>query len=185
MRRFRILRTLAVTGALACIAAPLAQAHRRHDAATFSDGSCQFTGTVYFAPPLTNTPQATRDFAYETGTCSGTLTAHGRTSSVSDQPARYFATDAGQAGSCGANPEATGSGYLAFRGARISFALSESRVTGVSHLSLTGDAGGSAQGVATISSSSNPLQIVEACLGAGLRSTPVDISLQTTPAISG
>lgn len=170
-----------------CLAAPLAFAHAQRRArprATFA-GSCQLTGTVMFRPPLTNTPQPTSDYAKETGTCSGTLTSGGRSAQLSGQPVRYLATDEGSAGFCGGSPDATGWGVLALPGAVIRFGLTESRVSGVAALSLTGDGGGEAEGTATISSSSNPIQIAEACLGSGLRSAPVDITLQTTPAISG
>lgn len=192
MRWFRTLRYLTVAAALAAFTAPLAQAHRSRHAGPFNerqattfDGSCQLTGTVSFLPPLTSTPRPTRDAAFEQGTCSGTLTSHGHARSLGNQAVRYFATDSGQAESCGANAGASGWGFLAFARATVFFRLSETRATGVAQLSLTGLAGGSAQGVATISSSSNPVQIAEACVGSGLRSTPVDIRLQTTPAISG
>lgn len=183
-------RTILIGGVLTLLlAAPSAGAHRRSGTdsgagAAFA-GSCQLTGTVRFVPPLTNSPEPTRDEAIERGTCSGTLTARGQTIKLNDAPVRYHAIDDGQLGSCGGSPNATGRGRLHFRGATISFALSESRVSGVAKLSLTGSRSGTAQGVASISSSANPVQIAQQCAGGGLRSVAVDISLQTTPEISG
>jgi hypothetical protein len=175
-----------------CAAAPAAQAHthrhsdhpRTHRTATFA-GSCELTGTVLFTPPLAAAPRPTTDYAQETGTCSGTLTAAGRSTQVSGAPVRYFATDTGQAGSCAGSVDAVGWGDLAFPRAVIFFRLAETRVSGAAQLSLTGDSGGAAQGAAAISSTANPIQIAEDCAGSGLRSAPVDISLETTPAISG
>lgn len=174
--------------ALACLLAPPVGARdrtrRAHHTATFA-GSCQLTGTVTFEPPLTATFQPTRDYALEQGTCSGSLTSHGHRASVNDEAARYFATDFGSAASCAGSTGATGWGVLSVRRTNIYFGLSESRVSGVAHLTLSGTAGGSAQGVASISSSANPAQIAEECAGPGLHSAPIDISLQTMPSISG
>jgi hypothetical protein len=161
--------------------------HRRHHhtkSSTFA-GSCQLSGTVRFIPPLTNAPQPARDIAVARGTCSGTLTTPRHTSTLNNSPTRYYATDFSQTASCNASPGATGQGKLKFPGGTIGFQLSETRASGAAELSLTGNHGGSAQGTATISSSANPVQIVQECAGTGLPSAPVDISIQTTPAISG
>jgi hypothetical protein len=72
-----------------------------------------------------------------------------------------------------------------FTSSTLRFALSETRAGGTAELSLTGARGGSATGVANINTKANPVQIIEACGGPGLREAPVDINLRTTPAISG
>jgi hypothetical protein len=72
-----------------------------------------------------------------------------------------------------------------FRSGTLRFALSETRVGGIAALSLAGARGGSATGVASVSTEANPVQIAEACAGAGLHEAPLDINIQTTPTMSG
>jgi hypothetical protein len=165
MRRFAI----PLLAALAALSAAPAQAGRHHRTTTFT-GSCHFAGTVTFRPPLTNTPRQGSGFARARGTCNG-------------RPARYVAWNSGVV-SCGQG-SATGAGYLLFgHGRRLRFRLTEQRVTGAAALHLEGARGGTADGVAAISQSEDPVAIAQACLGAGLSRAKVDIDL-TASAISG
>jgi hypothetical protein len=152
---------------------------------TFS-GSCAFSGTVEFQPPLTITAQPARDLASARGSCSGTLTdRNGRTHQLDATPVDYLATDTASDVSCALSAGATGTGELAFRSGELRFKLSETRVGAAAGLSLTGVHEGSATGAANVNTSANPIQVIDACAGTGLARAPVDIHIQTTPTISG
>jgi len=71
------------------------------------------------------------------------------------------------------------------RGQRIPFGFAELRGTGGAAIRLEGKRGGSAAGEANASPSEDPAAIAAACAGPGLRSVSIDITLATTPAISG
>jgi hypothetical protein len=184
-----VVTALVVAGLIAAPSGAAAHRHPREaggrSAAAFS-GRCTFSGSVRFKPALTNTMQPVRDFAVATGTCSGTLTdRRGRIRSLRGAAVRYVASDSGSAASCALSAGASGSGRLIFRSGALRFRLSETRAGGAAELSLTGRRGGSASGSATISASANPVSILQACAGSGLRQAPVDIRIQTTPTISG
>jgi hypothetical protein len=159
------------------------QAARSHPL-TFS-GRCHFSGVVQFLPPLTSSPQPVSDVADAAGACSGTLTdQRGRAWTLDEQPVRYVATDRGEAVSC-AGGHSTGAGYLRFAQGRLHFGLDELRASGAASLTLTGAAGGGAQGEAHVSQTEDPLAIAAACAGPGLAQARVDIDQVTTPALSG
>jgi hypothetical protein len=177
MRRFAV---PAVTVLLLVCAAPTGAAERTD---TFA-GTCALSGEVVHDPPITSLPAPGEAAAEATGTCSGTLTdRHGHARELENAHASYAAHAAGTIGCVGGS--ATGAGVLRIRGARIAFAFSEVRGPGAAALHLEGADGGSATGVATASASEDPAAIAAACAGPGLRSVRVDLSLATTPAISG
>lgn len=159
--------------------------HRHVQAPSTFSGTCQFSGTVRFNPPLTATP-TDRDFATAAGPCSGSFTdRRGRVHQLSGTTVEYFATDQGTT-SCEGGPSSTGAGYFRFPWGRLAFQLSdETRGPGAGVLVLTGRSGGSASGTAAVSASESPVQIAQGCAGAGLRSVPVDVDLSTTPSIAG
>jgi hypothetical protein len=94
---------------------------------------------------------------------------------------RYHAESQGDQ-SC-AGSVASGAGFLAFKGARIDFTLSENRVGTVAPLEIRGRAGGAFSGTAT--ASGDPVATAAACAGPGLGQANVTISGSTDPTISG
>jgi hypothetical protein len=151
---------------------------------TFS-GSCTFSGAVVFKPPLTNEPQPVRQRVRAPGTCSGEfIDRRGRTHQLSDAPVVFSESSHGDNASCAAGT-ATGRGALRFRHGRIRFAFSETRTGSAALVSLTGAASGTAQGVANVSPSKDPVAIAQQCAGPGLKRVTVDGQLATTPSISG
>jgi hypothetical protein len=148
------------------------------------DGQCQFAGTSSFSSPVTLSPSPARDDVAAAGTCSGTLTEPGgRTTTLSNSPVQYRATESGANESCELNPNAAGTGELIFGAGRLRFRVTENRVSGQAALSYTGRSGGSAQGVANVTS--DPTDLLEQCAAAGLSSAAVDIVFETTTAITG
>jgi hypothetical protein len=178
-------RAVALLTVAAGIAAPSAAAgDKGHRAAESFEGTCQFSGTLRQEPPLTNTPQAGRASATATGTCTGTLTdSKGRARELDGARAGYFARAAGTSSCAGGT--AAGAGFLWIRGERIDFRFSEVRGPGAGAIRLEGARGGGAGGVARVSDDEDPVRIVEACNGAGLRQVGIQIDIATTPTIAG
>jgi hypothetical protein len=139
-------------------------------ASSFS-GSCEFSGTVLFSPPMTTTPQTVAQSADATGTCNG-------------KPARYRARSSGDNVSC-AFGLATGSGVLRVGRSRIRFAMTEYRGGATPLIRLTGRRGGEAWMAVTPSQDSDPIAAVQACNGPGLDRFELDAHMQTTEALRG
>jgi len=139
---------------------------------------------VNFDPPLTNSPQALRAVARGGGACSGTLVdRRGRSRRLDHDLVRYRARSTGDQ-SCAA-AAATGAGSLKFDRGKVRFDLSETRAGAAGALRFRGATDGSAEGTAVVSQSEDPVAIVDSCGGEGLAQVEVDISLTTTPALSG
>jgi hypothetical protein len=132
-------------------------------ASSFS-GSCEFSGTVLFSPPMTTTPQTIAQSADATGTCNS-------------KPARYRAQSSGDNVSC-AFGLAAGSGVLRVGRARIGFTMTEYRAGATPLLHLTGRRGGDAWMAVTPSQDSDPLAAVQGCSGTGLESFALDGHLE-------
>ena len=148
-------------------------------------GSCEFSGTVFFDPPMTTAPQTIAQSAAAPGTCSGTLVGRrGRTRALDAAPARYRARSSGDGVSC-AFGLASGSGVLTIGRARIPFLMTEYRGGATPLIRLTGKAGGEAWMPVTPSQSSDPVAAVQACNGPGLDHFDLDAHMQTLGAISG
>jgi hypothetical protein len=148
------------------------------------EGQCQFSGTSSFSSPVTLSPSPVRDDVTAVGTCSGSLTEPGgRTSQLSNAPVEYRATEFGTNDSCELNPNASGVGELMFRAGRLSFQVTENRVSGQAALSYTGRTSGSGQGVAYVTS--NPAGLLEQCAAGGISSAAVDIVFEASPTITG
>jgi hypothetical protein len=149
---------------------------------TFS-GVCQLTGHAYFAPAITALPQIGLDAARASGSCDGAFTDdHRHKSQLGNAPVTLAERQHGLIW-CVAGAS-TGSGVLNFAAGPIAFEVSEQRGPGVATLELTGARGGSALGLAAI----EPAALVPAaqsCMGAGLASAPIHLTLATTTAISG
>ena len=183
-------RALAAAGiALAALvaAAPSSAAggDRGHggSAETFQ-GTCEFSGTLWQHPPLTNVPQPGRAWAAATGVCSGTLTGRkGRVRQLDRARAGYVAQAEGTT-SCGGGT-AEGDGFIRIAGERIQFRFTEARGPGAGVIQLEGARGGFAHGAARVSDDEDPVRIAQECSGSGLRRVGIQIDLATTPTISG
>lgn len=148
-------------------------------------GSCSLSGPVTFTPALTLRPASAGQRVRATGTCSGSLVpGHGKARRLAGAPATFTETSHGEAVSCAAGAP-RGSGSLTLPGATIDFAFAERRIAALVTGTATGVHGSSASGFAVVSPSQSPLGVLAACGGKGLAGTVVDISLQTTPEITG
>jgi hypothetical protein len=179
----RIATVVSVVAAMLAVSGPAA-AERGHRGATTFEGSCEFSGLLRQSPPLTNLPQPGTATAGAVGTCTGTLTdAKGRVRELTASRSSYFARARGTMG-CGGGT-AAGQGFIRLAGKTLRFDFSEVRGPGAGAITLDGAAGGSAAGVATVSEEEDPLEIAEKCSGEGLREARIDITIETTPAMSG
>ena len=141
-------------------------------------GSCQFSGTVTFTPPLTITPEPGTGAARATGQCTGTLIdSSGHADHLDAAPAGYQASDAAANMSCEGGV-ATGAGTFTVSGQRLRFALTETRAGAVSMLQIQGRAW-SASGAASPGPQANPVLLAAQCAGSGITSVPIDITLNT------
>jgi hypothetical protein len=145
-------------------------------------GSCSFHGTLYFSPPMTGTPQPLRMSAAATGTCTGTLTADGRTRQLQDEAATADSTSLGTT-SCEASYQ-QGSGQVKLAGSRIDFDFLEPRGP-LGTATWTGKKGGSAGVLARFSQDEDLPALFAKCSGPGVDSLRFDADIQTTPSISG
>jgi hypothetical protein len=157
--------------------APAAKPKR---ASTFS-GSCDLTGTVAFSPPLTGSPTATRSTAEASGPCTGTWRTRNRTWTLDGDFVTYHAIASGTQ-SC-AQGEATGTGYLRYRGRRLGFTLEESRIAIAADLQISGNRGGAMSGTAT--AEGDPAAAVQSCLASGIGEAAISGTVTTDPEISG
>jgi hypothetical protein len=156
---------------------------KRHRAVSFS-GDCRFAVNVTFDPPATGAPAEGRGFATGSGPCTGTFTdSRGRKRQLRGETVRYVASNSGLI-SC-SEGLAAGGGYLVFRGQKLRFSASETRAAAAGTLRFEGARGGSALGLVNVSASQDPVAMLQACAGPGLKQAPVDINLRTTPELSG
>lgn len=147
------------------------------------DGSCDFTGTVEFDPPLTNTTRPTAQRVRGRGTCSGTLDdGSGGKHELDGSPVDYRGFAAAQPESCNSGTP-KGWGYLDLGWGRLEFRSEETRAGAAPSLRLFGQSGGSASvnGAAT----DDPATLLSACAGKGIAKAHLSGHLQTTPTIRG
>ena len=185
MRRIR--RTIGATlGLAAVLICTSAQANGMSPRATETfSGRCQFTGTVTFRPPLSNTPQNITQHVVAPGTCSGTFVgAHGVSRQLDNAQSTYLATERSSGATC-AGGTASGKGELILPYGDIEFSESETRTGVLVVATATGAAGGSAAGDAAPTPDQNPVTAAQECAGSGIPSATVSIQLSTTPSISG
>lgn len=176
------LKPLFLGAGLACAMGTAGAAAQGVDPTRTFDGSCDFSGTVAFDPPLSNKQRATHQTATALGRCSGTFTtANGRKHQLDDARILYRAKSSGDV-SC-ASSAATGGGFLEYHGHKLHFRFAEDRVTATGTLRLTGKSGGSFE--ATLTPNGDPVALTKKCSGDGLRQTKVKFSGSTMPAISG
>jgi hypothetical protein len=153
--------------------------------ATSFNGSCDFSGTVRFDPPMTTTPQPVAQTADAPGTCSGTLTdRRGRRHTLNAAAARDQAWSSGDAVSCEFGV-ATGSGRLTFAAGVVRFTMTEYRGGATPLIHFQGRRGGEAWMQVTPSQGSDPVAALQACSAGGLSSFALDAHMQTVGALSG
>lgn len=180
------MRTVAIVAALAVAAtAPGADAKVRRQGPMTLDGSCDFTGTVTFRPPLTNETRAVAQHARAPGRCSGTLTdRRGRRHALKNARVRYVADTRPQPVSCLLGTP-TGAGALVFRWGRLGFTMRENRAGALATLILGGTRGGSALVAGAPPPSEDPGPLLEACAGPGIKRVTLSGHVQTTRTLSG
>lgn len=178
--RFGVPVAVAAAGLAMAVAAPAGM--RSTSRETFA-GRCSFSGHVQFTPALTTTAQSGRVRGSGTGRCSGRLERSGRTRTVNALPVRLAVQSAGSE-SC-LRGVGTGAGYLRFGRHRLRFTYRELRAGPILVLRVAGARGGSAVAEGSVSTSANPVGILQACATSGLTGAPVDATLTTTKAISG
>jgi hypothetical protein len=182
MRRQAVAMSLAL---VALTAAPAAEAPAGQQGPMTLDGSCDLTGTVTFRPPLTNELRPVAQRARIAGGCTGTLTdRRGRDHELSNARARYASAFPAQPASCLAGTP-KGAGAILLRGGRLGFTAQERRATALGTLVLTGARGGSAVVTASPPPSGNPVPLVQACNGAGIKQVKLTVHVQTAPVLSG
>jgi hypothetical protein len=147
------------------------------------DGDCDFTGTVAFDPPLSNTERPVAQRVRGRGTCSGTLVDRaGVTHQLDGSPAQYATTSPAQPESCQfGNPK--GKGVIVLRWGRLDFTNSETRAGAAPLLTLEGARGGSA--VVNGQATDDPPTLLQECAGDGIEVAHLTGHLSTTPTISG
>jgi polyvinyl alcohol dehydrogenase (cytochrome) len=148
-------------------------------------GSCDFAGSVYFQPPLTNTPQDVGQRVELSGPCTGTLVdAAGQEQQLNDTTVYYHGVETATSASC-LGGVATGTVTLVFPYGTIATNFTERRAAAIPVVELDGTSGGAMWGIAYPSSDQDPLAAVQACGGAGMREFKIQAHAQTTPSISG
>jgi hypothetical protein len=179
-------RTVPIVLALAALAAaPAADAPARPQRPITLDGSCDLTGTVTFRPSLTNELRPVAQHARIAGECSGTLTdRRGRRHELKHARARYASDFPAQQASCLLGTP-KGAGVMVLRWGRLGFTAQERRATALGTLVLSGTRGGSALVAASPPPSGNPVTLVQACGGSGIKRVTLTAHLQTAPAMSG
>jgi hypothetical protein len=172
-----------IAGTLAASALAWESRERHAGAATF-ERSCDFSGLLRQSPSLTNMPKPGTARADAVGTCSGMFTdGRGRLRQLDASRTSYFARARGTLG-CGGGT-ASGTGFIRVAGETLRFRFSEVRGPGAGAIRLDGAAGGSAAGVASVSAEEDPAEIARKCGAEGVREARIDISIETTPTISG
>lgn len=168
-------------------AVPLASARSDNRDADVFSGSCHFSGTQAFHPPLRDDFQFVHNFASADGSCDGTFTnQRGRSRTLSTEPVRWYVAASGQI-SCGgpAPGEAnTGIGFMQFGRERLYFNL-QGRGFASGTLTLEGFRQGSAVGQGSLSPEEDPVDVTNKCTTDGLHQVGVNVDIATTPSISG
>jgi hypothetical protein len=179
-------RVVAICVSLAALAAaPVATAPARQQRPMTLDGSCDLAGTVTFRPPLTNQLRPLAQHARANLRCSGTLTdRRGRRHRLRNARARYVADTPPQPASC-LTGTPKGAGALVLRWGRLRFRMQESRAAALATLVLSGARGGSALLVASPPPGGDPVPLIQACNGSGIKRVSLTGQLHTAPAISG
>jgi hypothetical protein len=173
----------AVLAALLALA-PAAAAAPPDRIETFT-GTCESQAVVNMNPPMSGEVRQTQiDIASRWATCSGTVEVNGHVYHVVDAPTVGELHGSGPSSCELSATQGFGRFTIANRW-QIDFTYVEPRLTSVGLLPYSGIAGGSALDVARLSSEEDPLDVIQRCGGDGVPSVLVDVSIETTPSISG
>ena len=152
--------------------------------ATSFDGSCTFTATVTFTPPLTNSPQDVRQDVTGNGKCNGTLVDRaGHSHQLTDEPVVYKDVADAKQVTCAAGID-SGTGSLGFAAGTLPFQFDEHRSGPLPLLHFQGAKGGEAYGTAAPSQSQDPSVALD-CNGGGIKQFTLDGRLQTMSPLAG
>lgn len=183
---FRLLIPLCLLAALMALPPPASARSDNRDADVFS-GSCHFSGTQSFDPPLTDDFQFVNNYASAEGPCDGTFTNdRGRSRTLSGDLVRWYVEASGQLSCGGPAPgeQNAGIGFMQFGRERLYFDL-QGRGFASGTLTLQGFDSGSAAGQGSLSPQEDPVDVANKCANEGLRAVGVDVDVVTTQSISG
>ncbi|HKP89818.1 MAG TPA: hypothetical protein VJT75_07545 [Thermoleophilaceae bacterium] len=184
MTRARPTLTAGALAAVLLAVAPASSAAPPNRIETFT-GSCESQAVVNMDPPMSGEVRETQvDIASRWATCTGTVDVGGHVYNVVDAPTVGELHGSGPS-SCEVSATQGWGRFTIANRWQIDFTYDEPRLGPVGLLPYTGIAGGSAIDVARLSSEEDSADIVQRCSGAGVPSVVVDVSIQTTPAISG
>jgi hypothetical protein len=180
--RARVTSGAALAAVLAL--APAAAAAPPDKTETFT-GTCESQAVVNMDPPMSGEVRETQvDIASRWAKCSGTVEADGHLFRVVDAPTVGELHGSGPSSCELSATQGFGHFTIANRW-RIDFTYLEPRLTSVGLLPYSGVAGGSALDVARLSSEEDPVDVIQRCGGDGVPSVLVDVTIATTPSISG
>jgi hypothetical protein len=179
MRAALIAATMA--GALLAVA-PGAAAVKPVD--TFA-GTCDAQVIVRNDPPMSSTIRDTNiDISTVWATCTGTVSRGNKVQHVDAAPTTGYLQGFGPSSCLISNT--SGSGHFTIDDRwRIDFDYTEPRLGPLGTLRWTGAAGGTAMDAAHLSSEEDSFDVVQRCGGEGVPSVLVDVTIVTTPSISG
>jgi hypothetical protein len=165
-------------------AAPAAGAAPPDRIETFT-GTCESQAIVNMDPPMSGEVRETQvDIASEWATCSGSVETGGHVYHFADAPTVGELHGSGPS-SCELSATQGWGRFTIANRWRIDFTYLEPRLGPVGLLPYSGIAGGSALDVARLSSEEDSADIVQRCGAEGVPSVLVDVSIATTPSISG
>lgn len=148
-------------------------------------GTCQSQAVVNMDPPMSGELRETQvDIASRWAKCTGTIDADGHVFNVVDAPTVGELHGSGPS-SCELSATQGWGRFTIANRWRIDFTYVEPRLGPVGLLRYSGIAGGSAIDVARLSDEEDSADIVQRCSGEGVPSVVVDVSIETTPSISG
>jgi hypothetical protein len=174
----------AAAGALVLFAPAAAGAAPPDKIETFT-GHCESQAVVNMDPPMSGDVRETQvDIASRWAKCSGTVAVDGHVFHVVDAPTVGELHGSGPSSCELSGTQGWGRFTIANRW-RIDFTYLEPRLGPVGLLPYSGTAGGSALDVASLSSEEDSLDVIQRCGAEGVPSVLVDVSIETTPSISG
>lgn len=181
LRRFR--KRLAVAPLITAVLAIAPASAAAGDGFNTFTGSCEFTGSVVFDPPIGLSEQRTSAEARAAGPCTGTWQRpSGKVWNLDGDRVRYRAQSTGTQ-SCG-SAEAAGDGFLRYRHRKLRFLFFESRIGASASIRLEGRGGGLFTGTAE-GDPAEADEIAQACLTSGVSQAGFTLPGSTDPSISG
>jgi hypothetical protein len=174
----------AALAALLALAPAAATAAPPKGIETFT-GHCESQAVVNMDPPMSGDVRETQvDIASRWAKCSGSVETGGHVYRFVDAPTVGELHGSGPS-SCELSATQGWGRFTIANRWRIDFTYVEPRLGPVGLLPYSGIAGGSALDVASLSSEEDSVDIIQRCGAEGVPSVLVDVSIETTPSISG